>query len=150
MEEPFLVIEKGPGHTGKFFCIHTVCQREGQFTAFNHLLGIFQVIRRARDEPYLFLLKFTDFCLEISQLLMAEGSPPAPVYQQYGPLSGSYFRQHNGSAVCEFKFHFRELGAAVEFLSFNLSHCLLLMKRALDRSCPVVTFCTANHGGDIR
>jgi len=66
MDEPFLIIEKGPGHIGEFFCIHAVCQRECQFTPFNDLLGVFNAISAGADDLDTFLAEFIDPSLKIS------------------------------------------------------------------------------------
>ncbi|MDQ1277989.1 MAG: hypothetical protein QG555_1031 [Thermodesulfobacteriota bacterium] len=53
--------------------------------AINHLLGIFQAIRRGSNDFDPFFTEFIKMFLKISQLPMAEWSPDSSVDQQYRP-----------------------------------------------------------------
>jgi hypothetical protein len=63
-----------------------------------------------------------DASLKISQLLMAEGSPASPVYQENGPAPLGHHRQDVRCPVGEFQFHFWKQITAVEFSFLCLSH----------------------------
>jgi hypothetical protein len=95
----FFFIEKRACLGSEIARIQPISHGKSKHSPFCNFLSIFQALDGGSNDPDISRFVLHNFPLEISKLLMAEGSPSATVYEHDAPLTWIRIWQYKSAAV---------------------------------------------------